>query len=194
MTAWLDENCGADGWVMTPSGIRGVRNDAVSVYFLDATLASAFVARWCAGYKVETTEGVLRVRDVPPDEIRQANCEGAGAHRVIDFAVTASGACSPRLSLPAQRVGRVGVTRGWRRLSPSAELFVDPESGARCAVRDTGTLGAERYYWTVIAFGDHEVAAGRTEELTEARSRAEAALAAYIEDWRETSVGESSDA
>ena len=24
MTAWLDENCGADGWAMTPSGIRGV--------------------------------------------------------------------------------------------------------------------------------------------------------------------------
>ena len=27
--AWLDENCGADGWVMTPSGLRGVVNDAV---------------------------------------------------------------------------------------------------------------------------------------------------------------------
>ena len=47
---------------MTPSGNRGVLNDAVSVYFLDATLASAFVARWCAGYKVETAEGVFRVR------------------------------------------------------------------------------------------------------------------------------------
>ena len=39
MTAWLDENCGADGWAMTPSGTRGVLNDAVSIYFLDATLA-----------------------------------------------------------------------------------------------------------------------------------------------------------
>jgi hypothetical protein len=36
MTAWLDENCGADGWAMTPSGMRGVLNDAVSIYFLDA--------------------------------------------------------------------------------------------------------------------------------------------------------------
>jgi hypothetical protein len=26
--------------------MRGVLNDAVSIYFLDATLASAFVARW----------------------------------------------------------------------------------------------------------------------------------------------------
>jgi hypothetical protein len=66
ITAWLDENCGADGWAMTPSGIRGVLNDAVSVYFLDATLASSFVARWCAGYKVETAEGVFRVRADEP--------------------------------------------------------------------------------------------------------------------------------
>jgi len=50
MTASLDENCGADGWAMTPSGMRRVLNDAVSIYFLDATLASAFVVRWCAGY------------------------------------------------------------------------------------------------------------------------------------------------
>src|SRR5260370_42474428 len=66
MTAWLDENCGADGWAMTPSGMRGVLNDAVSIYFLDATLASAFVARWCAGYKIETAEGVFRVRTNEP--------------------------------------------------------------------------------------------------------------------------------
>ena len=66
ITAWLDENCGADGWVMTPSGMRGVLNDAVSIYFADATLASAFVARWCAGYKVETADGVFRVRDDEP--------------------------------------------------------------------------------------------------------------------------------
>jgi hypothetical protein len=33
ITAWLDENCGADGWTITPSGTRGVLNDAVSIYF-----------------------------------------------------------------------------------------------------------------------------------------------------------------
>jgi hypothetical protein len=66
MTAWLDENCGANGWAMTPSGMRGVLNDAVSIYFLDATLASAFVARWCAGYKVEAAEGFFRVRADEP--------------------------------------------------------------------------------------------------------------------------------
>ena len=66
MTAWLDENCGADGWAITPSGTRGVLNDAVSIYFPDAALAGAFVARWCIGYKVETREGAFRVRDDGP--------------------------------------------------------------------------------------------------------------------------------
>ena len=79
-----------------------------------------------------------------------------------------------------QRVETAGMTLGWRRLSLSAELLVDPESGARCAVRDTGALGAERYFWTVSAFGDHQVAAGRTAEVAKARSQAEAALVAYM--------------
>ena len=67
MTAWLDENCGADGWAMTPSGTRGVLNDAVSIYFPDVALAGAFVAHWCIGYyKVETAEGAFRVREDEP--------------------------------------------------------------------------------------------------------------------------------
>jgi hypothetical protein len=43
-----------------------VLNDAVSIYFLDATLASAFVARWCAGARAETDGGVFKVRDDEP--------------------------------------------------------------------------------------------------------------------------------
>jgi hypothetical protein len=38
---------------------------------------------------------------------------------------------------------------GWRRLSPSAELLIDPESLARCAIRDSRRSGAERYLWTL---------------------------------------------
>jgi hypothetical protein len=45
------------GWAMTPSGTRGVLNDAASIYFLDTTLAGAFVARWCGGYRMETAGG-----------------------------------------------------------------------------------------------------------------------------------------
>jgi len=66
MSHWLDENCGADGWAMTPSGSRGVLNDAVSIYFLDPTLACAFVARWCAGQRAETAGGVLQIREDEP--------------------------------------------------------------------------------------------------------------------------------
>jgi hypothetical protein len=46
--------------------MRGVSNDALSIYFLDPALASAFAARWCAGYRVEAAEGVFRVRDDEP--------------------------------------------------------------------------------------------------------------------------------
>ena len=66
ITGWLDENCGAAGWAITPSGTRGVLNDALSIYFADATLASAFVARWCVGARVETTGGVFQVREDEP--------------------------------------------------------------------------------------------------------------------------------
>jgi hypothetical protein len=49
---------------------------------------------------------------------------------------------------------RMGISGGgWRRLSPSAELMIDPESGARCAIRDSGRSGAERYLWTVTVSG-----------------------------------------
>jgi hypothetical protein len=76
LTTWLDENCGADCWAMTLSGTRGVLNDATSIYFADATLASAFVARWCVGSKVETAAGVFQVREDEP-----APRVGAGLHR-----------------------------------------------------------------------------------------------------------------
>jgi hypothetical protein len=76
ITAWLDGNCGADGWAITPSGMRSVLNDAASIYFREATLASAFVARWCAASKVETEGGVFRIREDEP-----APRIGAGLHR-----------------------------------------------------------------------------------------------------------------
>ena len=76
MTVWVNGNCGADGSAMTPSGVRGVLNDAVSIYFIDATLASAFVARWCAASRIETEAGVFRIHEDEP-----APHIGAGLHR-----------------------------------------------------------------------------------------------------------------
>jgi hypothetical protein len=66
MHAWLDANCGAYGWAMTPAGLRGVVNDAVAIYFPDAVLASAFVTRWCAGQKAEIVGGAFQFRAHEP--------------------------------------------------------------------------------------------------------------------------------
>jgi len=82
--AWLDDNCGAEGWAITPSGLRGVLNDAVAVYFCDATLAGAFVARWCRGGKVATVDGAFQIRDDAPPGRRGAplhRTPGAGGDR-----------------------------------------------------------------------------------------------------------------
>jgi hypothetical protein len=66
MHAWLDENCGADGWAMTPAGLYGVVHDAVAIHFLDTATAAAFVSRWCSRSKVEIDEGAFRLRSDRP--------------------------------------------------------------------------------------------------------------------------------
>ena len=66
MQAWLDQNCGANGWAMTSAGLRGVVNDAVAIYFLNAALAAAFVSRWCAGSNGEISDGAFQVREDQP--------------------------------------------------------------------------------------------------------------------------------
>jgi hypothetical protein len=76
ITAWLDENCGADAWAITPSGTHGILNDAISIDFTDVTLASAFVSRWCIGARVATTGGVFQVHEDDPEPRI-----GAGPHR-----------------------------------------------------------------------------------------------------------------
>ena len=72
LRAWLDDNCGAEGWAITPSGLRGVVNDAVAFYFCDAALASGFVARWCQIGTIETVEGAFQIRDDSPTMRRAA--------------------------------------------------------------------------------------------------------------------------
>jgi hypothetical protein len=61
-----------------PGRIARRGNDAVAIYFLDATLAAAFVTRWCAGSKVEISEWALRVREDWPMPHAEA-----GAHRTL---------------------------------------------------------------------------------------------------------------
>jgi hypothetical protein len=64
---------------MTPSGTRGVLNDAISIYFADLALANAFGARWCIGFKVESAEGAFWAR---ADEPAHAGRGGAAQDTV----------------------------------------------------------------------------------------------------------------
>ena len=90
---WLDANCGADGWAMAPAGLRGPLNDAIAIYFNDATLAAAFVARWCAGYRAESTDGVFQIREDEPTPLSLRYCvaldgsfaSGAASRRKSDL-------------------------------------------------------------------------------------------------------------
>jgi hypothetical protein len=43
-----------------------VLNDAIAIYLNDAALAGAFVARWCAGYKIESADVVFQIREDEP--------------------------------------------------------------------------------------------------------------------------------
>jgi hypothetical protein len=79
MHAWLDQNCGAAGWAMTPTGLRGVVDDAVATYFLDATLAATFATGWCAGLSVKIGEGAFRVRGDWPERRN-----GARPHKTFE--------------------------------------------------------------------------------------------------------------
>ena len=80
--------------------------------------------------------------------------------------------------------------REWQTVSPSAELMISPDCRARCAVRDTRAPGADRFRWTVTVLGQLDpVAEGRAKDRAEARSLAEAALAAYFANRVEPSAG-----
>jgi hypothetical protein len=57
--------------------------------------------------------------------------------------------------------------------------MVDPRNGARAVIRDTRS-DAGRYLWSVLPSGDlRPVSEGRTQDLEQAKSIAEAALCAY---------------
>jgi len=90
--------------------------------------------------------------------------------------------------------GPANAAQQWRRLSPSAELLVDPECQARGIIRDTRARGADRFHWSVLAPDQsHTVAAGHTGRIARGRWLAEMALRAFAEDWREQPGGQSGD-
>ena len=89
---------------MTPSGLRGVVNDAVAIYLLDPASAAGFVARWCTSNKVEIAGGAFRVgEDAPEPRI------GAALHGVFQH----QGRISLSIDLnPLLLLGRTGIVGG----------------------------------------------------------------------------------
>ena len=120
------------------------------------------------------------MRSHPPSAHRCKIAGCAGSPSSCQSAALEELSQLPRELRTRQKAGVSTAVSGWRRLGLSAELYIDPESGARCAVRDTARSGIERYLWTVTVFGEHQVTAGRAEEIAEARSQAETALSIYI--------------
>ena len=86
------------------------------------------------------------------------------------------------------------ATPNWRTISPTTELAVNLEYRTRCAIRDTGANGTDRFHWTVTVLGQpHPVAAGRTADLALARSLTALAFRGYVDDWRRLSEGQGDD-
>jgi len=99
------------------SGTRGVLNDAISLYFADATLASAFVARWCAGSKSEAASDMFQVREDEPAPPVGACCTG---HR--DRPDATSGTERARSGRASERCGSEMTDARLDRQSPACDL------------------------------------------------------------------------
>ena len=91
--------------------MREVLDDAISIYFGDATLASAFVARRCAGYKVETTGSTFHVREDKPASRVGAGCIGRPEARLVRR-VGAGHQPKPRYGNISDRLREVQVDMG----------------------------------------------------------------------------------
>jgi len=112
MDAWLEQNRRADGWAMTPAGGAG------AIYFADATLASAFVARWCAGSRVDTTGGVFQVREDQPTPRVGARQRKLNASP-MGYSSLHKGVASPDMGSPTAHPSRDADFR-WERSHPNA--------------------------------------------------------------------------
>jgi hypothetical protein len=91
-----------------------------------------------------------------------------------------SASTMPSLRKPAPSDASVVLT--WTKVSPSAHLMVDPRNGARAVIRNTGAANTGRFLWSVLAAGEMDpMSEGRTDDLAQAQSIAEAALRSSTE-------------
>ena len=122
------------GWLGDEASMRRVLNDAISLYFADATLASASMARWRVGSKVETVGGVFQVRDDSRHRGAGRGCTGRHEGNEAFETGEAASHCSIREANPCQpstrrRERRPGEAGGWQsraELAPGPPPFFTP--------------------------------------------------------------------
>lgn len=57
---WLNQTCGADGWVIVAVGDG--KDRMMALYLVDPEHAGAFVARWCTTRRIGAAEGAFEIR------------------------------------------------------------------------------------------------------------------------------------
>jgi hypothetical protein len=83
ITAWLGENCDADGWAMTPSGMRRVLNDAVSTELGDRALPRTGLTTFHQKFPLSS-----------PDSSRRSPCTPQALPRLVTVPLQAP-QCAP---------------------------------------------------------------------------------------------------
>jgi hypothetical protein len=90
------------------------------------------------------------------------------------------GADEPRIKLQEASLAALATLK-WRSVSPSATLMIDPISGARAVIRDTGA-DAGRFLWSVLAPDQMDpMSDGRTDDIALAQALVDVVLRAHAE-------------
>lgn len=94
-----------------------VLNDALSIYPEDATVASAFMARWHVGAEVDTAGGVAQMREGHPQRVGFGSTGCREAERVrsctLGERLCSTGSESPRRGDAGQAPGLARLTPIW---------------------------------------------------------------------------------
>ena len=94
----------------------------------------------------------------------------------------------PANCAPGKRVGQRIRHRGGVALAPALSCLSTPNAKHVASSGDTRARGADRFHWSVLAPDQsHTVATGHTGRIARGRALAEAALSAFVDDWREQS-------
>jgi hypothetical protein len=177
-----------DSAVILTGSMNWIRGAAVNSEYLNLVsspaVGVAYAAHWrerlagsVRGSTAARTGAGRRLRrpadvpEAPPFQCHERRGCARSQSSSRRSAPRASGS-SPMNSATVSRENPLERGSHGKSLSPSAELMVSPERSTRCAVRDTGAPGEDRFRWTVAMLGQLDpVAKGRAASRAEARSQ-----------------------